>query len=184
MVWLPKHKVLSQTCPQTQNPPAAPARPAHPQHQQESTQSHPPALHREKMSEEPEINKKSDGEFAPVHPEVPAVKEHEKASITRDLTGNKGEPGKLSCEFQHTTGDAFENICPDEEPLPGSHRGRTQFQVITCNLSKQSAKCEGKGVSGGLSDFPNLENRYTEHVLCLHHVLGLSMRLPAVLPVC
>lgn len=88
------------------------------------------------MSEEPKINKKSDGECVPVHPEVPAVKAHEKASIIWDITGNNGKPDKHSCELQHTARDVFENICPDEEPLPGSYRERTQFQVITCNLSK------------------------------------------------
>ncbi|XP_041910978.1 uncharacterized protein LOC119810605 [Arvicola amphibius] len=133
-----QHKVLSKTCPQTQNTSADPARPTHPQYQKESTQSHPPPLHLEKMSEEPEINKKSDGECASVYPEVPAVKAHEKVSITRDITGNNGKPDKHSCELQHTARDVLENICPEGEPLPGSYRGRNQFQVEEMSKKRPS----------------------------------------------
>ncbi|XP_040602563.1 ankyrin repeat domain-containing protein 30A-like [Mesocricetus auratus] len=122
-------KVLSKTCPQTQNASAGPARPTPPQSQKESTQIHPPPLHLEKMSEDRKINKKCDGECAPVLPEASSVKAYEKATLTGDLAGNYREPDKRSCELQPTAGHVFENFCSDEEPLPGSHRGRTQFKV-------------------------------------------------------
>ncbi|XP_059131330.1 LOW QUALITY PROTEIN: ankyrin repeat domain-containing protein 26-like [Peromyscus eremicus] len=86
----------------------------------------------QKMSEDPKINKKCDGECAPVHPEVPSVRAHEKMSLTQDVTGNNRE-------LQHTAGDVSANICPDKEPLLGSYRGRTQFK-LTSKVEEMSKK--------------------------------------------
>ncbi|KAL1789393.1 hypothetical protein HispidOSU_001034 [Sigmodon hispidus] len=71
------------------------------------------------MSEDPETNKKCDGECAPALLEVSSVKVHEKESLYPDITGGNGEPDKSSREIQHTAGDVSENTCPDEESLPG-----------------------------------------------------------------
>ncbi|XP_076401975.1 uncharacterized protein LOC102922011 isoform X7 [Peromyscus maniculatus bairdii] len=132
-------KGLSKTCPQTQNTFADPARPTNPQSQKESKHRYPPPLHLQKMSEDPEINKKCDGECAPVHPEVPSARAHEKMSLARDVTGSNREPHRCSRELQHTVGDVSANICPDKEPLLGSYGGRTQFK-LTSNIEEMSKK--------------------------------------------
>lgn len=116
ILWLLKDKGLSKTCPQTQNTFADPARPTNPQSQKESKHSYPPPLHLQKMSEDPEINKKCDGECAPVHPEVPSVRVHEKMSLTRDVTGSNREPHRPAVSYSTQLG-----VCLQTSVLTKNH---------------------------------------------------------------